>query len=358
MHNCATILAIKGGAIMQCIDEILDLNLRAFFKSRQKVSAIGLGIITNEIIKNYRKLPKLIEFYKLLELRDRVQDMLLENGIASNDTIILELNEYCTRKNIPYTEFCFTEITPKHVLYHNLVREVVLCTHWSLYYKNSLKKKIDITEEQLLHQFSCFIKDPKKQEISRLKKILSRIGNVVHAIKSNSFSREQIQKRLENLGKQTKRKKFLNQIAITSPFKSCLKCNRNMILTFDHVIPVSKLNNSTISHLNKDNPLNAQWLCQSCNSRKGNQIIDYRKPEHFLAILKVQRKLFHDCILKEFKEPEIAAFIAVYSIFYKETNSSVFLKIQQFKELKSVSSISYYKLKLQDILQANNMKLK
>ena len=66
MHNCATILAIKGGAIMQCIDEILDLNLRAFFKSRQKVSAIGLGIITNEIIKNYRKLPKLIEFYKLL----------------------------------------------------------------------------------------------------------------------------------------------------------------------------------------------------------------------------------------------------------------------------------------------------
>lgn len=49
----------------------------------------------------------------------------------------------------------------------------------------------------------------------------------------------------------------------------CLSCGAtNVLLHADHVIPVSKGGTSDIS--------NIQPLCHSCNSRKGDAIIDYR----------------------------------------------------------------------------------
>lgn len=49
----------------------------------------------------------------------------------------------------------------------------------------------------------------------------------------------------------------------------CLRCNLRKKLTPDHVIPVSKGGSSNIS--------NIQPLCQSCNSKKNDKCIDYRK---------------------------------------------------------------------------------
>ena len=63
----------------------------------------------------------------------------------------------------------------------------------------------------------------------------------------------------------------------------CLCCGRNDVkLTADHVIPVVKGGSSNID--------NIQPICQSCNSRKGDRIIDYR-PSSGLGRW-IQRKLF------------------------------------------------------------------
>ena len=48
----------------------------------------------------------------------------------------------------------------------------------------------------------------------------------------------------------------------------CLRCGHKKKLTADHVIPVSMGGSSDIS--------NIQPLCQSCNSRKGATVKDYR----------------------------------------------------------------------------------
>lgn len=48
----------------------------------------------------------------------------------------------------------------------------------------------------------------------------------------------------------------------------CACCHRKRPLTKDHVIPVSRGGSNDIGNL--------QPLCQSCNSRKGTRIIDYR----------------------------------------------------------------------------------
>ena len=63
----------------------------------------------------------------------------------------------------------------------------------------------------------------------------------------------------------------------------CLCCGRTGVkLTADHVVPVSKGGTSYID--------NIQPLCQSCNSSKGTQTIDYR-PDTGLGRW-IQRKLF------------------------------------------------------------------
>lgn len=49
----------------------------------------------------------------------------------------------------------------------------------------------------------------------------------------------------------------------------CLKCGRKDKLTIDHILPISKGGDNS--------PENLQTLCESCNSLKGDQIIDYRK---------------------------------------------------------------------------------
>jgi 5-methylcytosine-specific restriction endonuclease McrA len=49
----------------------------------------------------------------------------------------------------------------------------------------------------------------------------------------------------------------------------CLCCGEKTKLTVDHVVPVSKGGRNSID--------NIQPLCQSCNSKKGRQVIDYRK---------------------------------------------------------------------------------
>lgn len=51
--------------------------------------------------------------------------------------------------------------------------------------------------------------------------------------------------------------------------KCCLKCERKDKLTIDHIIPISKNGSNHISNL--------QTLCEKCNSKKSNNIIDYRK---------------------------------------------------------------------------------
>lgn len=49
----------------------------------------------------------------------------------------------------------------------------------------------------------------------------------------------------------------------------CLCCGKRRKLTADHVVPVSKGGDSSIS--------NIQPLCKPCNSRKGTKATDYRK---------------------------------------------------------------------------------
>jgi 5-methylcytosine-specific restriction endonuclease McrA len=49
----------------------------------------------------------------------------------------------------------------------------------------------------------------------------------------------------------------------------CLCCGRKRKLTADHVVPITKGGTSNID--------NIQPLCKSCNSRKNNRTIDYRK---------------------------------------------------------------------------------
>lgn len=51
--------------------------------------------------------------------------------------------------------------------------------------------------------------------------------------------------------------------------KKCLCCGSDKKITLDHVIPVNKGGLNEIKNL--------QPLCISCNSRKSDQIIDYRK---------------------------------------------------------------------------------
>ena len=48
----------------------------------------------------------------------------------------------------------------------------------------------------------------------------------------------------------------------------CLSCGKKKKLTVDHIVPVSKGGSSNIS--------NIQPLCQSCNSKKGVEVVDYR----------------------------------------------------------------------------------
>lgn len=48
----------------------------------------------------------------------------------------------------------------------------------------------------------------------------------------------------------------------------CLCCSSSKQLTVDHIVPVNKGGNNTLSNL--------QTLCRSCNSRKSDSFIDYR----------------------------------------------------------------------------------
>lgn len=52
---------------------------------------------------------------------------------------------------------------------------------------------------------------------------------------------------------------------------TCLACGRaepEIVLTIDHVVPVSLGGSNKISNL--------QPLCESCNNRKGDTVVDYR----------------------------------------------------------------------------------
>jgi 5-methylcytosine-specific restriction endonuclease McrA len=62
----------------------------------------------------------------------------------------------------------------------------------------------------------------------------------------------------------------------------CACCGKKKILTFDHVVPISKGGASDIS--------NAQPLCLSCNSSKGDKTTDYRTKPGLMRW--IQDKLF------------------------------------------------------------------
>lgn len=63
----------------------------------------------------------------------------------------------------------------------------------------------------------------------------------------------------------------------------CLCCGKKKKLTIDHVVPLSLGGDNTIN--------NIQPLCLSCNSRKGANIIDYRKNGSVERW--IQKELFH-----------------------------------------------------------------
>jgi 5-methylcytosine-specific restriction endonuclease McrA len=50
--------------------------------------------------------------------------------------------------------------------------------------------------------------------------------------------------------------------------KKCLKCGTTNKLTIDHIVPVSRGGSNDEENL--------QILCEDCNSRKGDHILDYR----------------------------------------------------------------------------------
>jgi len=59
----------------------------------------------------------------------------------------------------------------------------------------------------------------------------------------------------------------------------CLACGATSSLTVDHVVPLCKGGSNTITNL--------QPLCRSCNSRKGQRIIDYRDAAQLVQVLEV-----------------------------------------------------------------------
>lgn len=78
---------------------------------------------------------------------------------------------------------------------------------------------------------------------------------------------------LEEAPRRYKAQKYIQRQSIRNEVFSrygsaCLKCGANDNIALDHIKPVSKGGLDTIENL--------QPLCQSCNSSKGTQTIDYR----------------------------------------------------------------------------------
>lgn len=107
-----------------------------------------------------------------------------------------------------------------------------------------------------------------------------------HARKSASSVRETLRRWRENNPDRVRAQKWRRKSRETGCFSSdewsdlkqrygnrCLCCGRDDVsLTVDHVVPVSRGGSNDI--------VNIQPLCQSCNSKKGTRIIDFRMRPH------------------------------------------------------------------------------
>jgi hypothetical protein len=113
----------------------------------------------------------------------------------------------------------------------------------------SIFRKIKIFNPENLWLVSSYVREKRNQ----YREMLERIRNTPR----------------RNACRYTSKKKIRN-LVFDLYGKQCLSCQNNKDLTIDHIIPVEKGGLNEIE--------NMQPLCRSCNSKKGTNIKDYRKP--------------------------------------------------------------------------------
>ena len=345
---------------MQHVEEEIAKSLRSNFKNRQVISIVALGLLTQQSYKALTKKPKLFQYYRYFELRDKVQEYLLENGLASPDVVINEIRKFCKQYDIDYTQYSLLQFTPTHILYRNLIK--IACLSSTLYYK----KHCTITNDNMLGTVAFIKSFPinrkyramSQQLKNRIKSLKEKLTQLVpeYSIRDAVLEEEEVSYHYHKIAKLTPRRVFIIG-AFKEGHTTCLCCNKVKLLTCDHVIPQSLHSTSSIKEYKIDHKLNFQWLCNKCNSSKATDIVDYRNPSHVLSVIKLFNSELHKIITKSFRDEKKAAFIFLYRIFYKETTAAVQKRLSKYFTNISSGTISYYYKKLQELIHAHNLVL-
>lgn len=149
--------------------------------------------------------------------------------------------------------------------------------------KKSLTAKIiTIIEEEMKFSDKFGIQYFEQSTFSKIENILSQMrrmmvisgdeyhilfSNYQHLYKNFIKYKHLISKEPRYIAQKFIRRKDVRNF-IFDRDKACLACGSFKHLTIDHVIPISKNGLNEIENL--------QTLCKSCNSRKRDNIIDYR----------------------------------------------------------------------------------